>query len=56
MKKDDAAVAVYNSHAEAERAVQDLQRGGYDMKKLSIVAKDYHTDEHVIGYTTPATV
>jgi len=26
------------------------------MKKLSIVAKDYHTDEHVIGYTTPATV
>ena len=50
MKKDDAAVAVYNSHAEAERAVQDLQRGGYDMKKLSIVAKDYHTDEHVVGY------
>ncbi|HLO19164.1 MAG TPA: hypothetical protein VK192_01560, partial [Sphingomicrobium sp.] len=27
-----------------------LQRSGFDMKKLSIVGKDYHTEEHVVGY------
>jgi uncharacterized membrane protein len=50
MTKEDAIVAVYNNHAEAENAVQQLQRGGFDMKKLSIVGKDYHTEEHVVGY------
>jgi hypothetical protein len=50
MNKENAAVAVYNTHGEAEEAVQQLQRAGYDMKKLSIVGKDYHTEEHVVGY------
>jgi len=27
-----------------------VQTTGFDMKKLSIVGKDYHTDEHVVGY------
>jgi hypothetical protein len=50
MARENAVVAVYNNHAEAEDAVQQLQRSGFDMKKLSIVGKDYHTDEHVVGY------
>jgi len=50
MAQDDAIVAVYPTHAEAEEAVQELQRAGFDMKKLSIVGKDYHTEEHVVGY------
>jgi uncharacterized membrane protein len=50
MTKENAVVAVYNSHSEAEEAVQKLQRGGLDMKKLSIVGKDYHTEERVVGY------
>jgi len=45
-----AVVAVYNTHSEAEAGVKELQRGGFDMKKLSIVGKDYHTDEQVVGY------
>ena len=28
----------------------ELQKAGYQMKKLSIVGRDYHTDEHVVGY------
>jgi hypothetical protein len=43
-------VAVYDSHLLAEEAVKALQHHGYDMTKLSIVGKDYHTDEHVVGY------
>lgn len=46
----DAIVAVYQTHLEAERAVQELRRSGFDMTKLSIVGKDYHTDEHVVGF------
>ena len=45
-----AVVAVYNTHAEAEAGVKELQKGGFDTKKLSIVGKDYHTEEHVVGY------
>jgi uncharacterized membrane protein len=50
MSENNAVVGVYNSHTEAEAAVKELQRSGFDMKKLSIVGKDYHTEEHVIGY------
>ena len=48
--KNNAVVAIYKSHGEAEAAIKELQRSGFDMKKLSIVGRDYHTDEHVVGY------
>ena len=44
------AVAIYNTHSEADAAVRTLQHAGFDMKKISIVGKDYHTEEHAIGY------
>jgi hypothetical protein len=50
MTKNSAIVAIYKSHSEAEIAVKELQRSGFDMKKLSIVGRDYHTDENVVGY------
>ncbi len=50
MTKTDIAVAVYNFHTQAEDAVKALQRAGFDMKKISIIGKDYETDEHVVGF------
>lgn len=50
MNKDQSLVAIYPTHIEAEMAIQKLQQSGFDMKKLSIVGRDYHTDEHVVGY------
>jgi uncharacterized membrane protein len=50
MTKTNSVVAIYDTHSEAEEAVKDLQRSGFDMKKLSIVGKDYHPEEHVTGY------
>jgi len=50
MADKNAAVAVYKSHTDAEAAIKALQKSGFDMKKLSIVGKDYHTDESVVGY------
>jgi uncharacterized membrane protein len=50
MTNDTAAIAIYDTHRAAEDAVKDLQRAGFDMKKLSIVGKDYHSEEQVVGY------
>jgi hypothetical protein len=50
MSTEDSVVAVYQTHAEADQAVKDLQSDGIDMRKLSIVGKGYHTDEQVVGY------
>ncbi len=50
MSKVDSAVAVFHSHADAEQAVKTLQSAGIDMHSISIAAKDFHTDEHVVGY------
>jgi hypothetical protein len=45
-----SAVAIYNTHTDAEAAVKELQDSGIDMKLLSIVGKDYRTEDHVVGY------
>lgn len=50
MSELNTTVAIYDTHTEAESAVKELQRAGFDMKKLSIVGRDYHTEEHVVGY------
>jgi uncharacterized membrane protein len=50
MTETNSVVAIYETHSQAEEAVKELQRSGFDMKKMSIVGKDYHTDEHVVGY------
>ena len=50
MTKNNCAVAVFKLHSDAEAAIKELERAGFDMKKLSIIGRDYHTDEHVVGY------
>ena len=50
MPGTNAVVAIYDSHTQAEAAVKELQKSGFDMKKLSIVGRDYHTEEQVVGY------
>src|ERR1700685_1270294 len=50
MSETNSVVAIYGTHSQAEEAVKELQKSGFDMKKMSIVGKDYHTDEHVVGY------
>ena len=47
-----AVIAVYGTHDAAQRAIRELQQSGFDMQKLSIVGKDYHSEEDVVGYYT----
>lgn len=48
--KHNSVVATYPSHLAAEAAIKELQKSGFDMKTLSIIGRDYHTDEQVVGY------
>jgi hypothetical protein len=48
--KDNSVVAVFDDHAGAETAIKQLQHAGIPMNRLSVVGKDFHTEEHVIGY------
>jgi hypothetical protein len=41
---------VFNTHNEAEEAIQALNRSGFDVKKLSLVGKGYHSEEHPVGF------
>ena len=50
MTKNNSVVAIFKSHTGTETAVKELQQAGFDMKKLSIVGRDYHTEENVVGY------
>jgi len=46
----DAVLAVYQTRAEAEAAIKALQHASFDMRKLSIIGRDYHTEDDVLGY------
>jgi uncharacterized membrane protein len=50
MSDKNAVVGIYKNHTDAEEAVKRLEKNDFDMKKLSVVGKDYHTEEDVVGY------
>jgi len=50
MSNQQSVIGIYNTHTEAEAAVKELQKSGFDMKKLSVVGKDYHTEENIVGF------
>jgi hypothetical protein len=52
MNEQSNVVAVYNSHTQAEEALQKLSAASFDIKKVSIIGKGYHSEENVVGYYT----
>lgn len=43
---------IFDSHVKADDAIQSLARAGFDVTKLSLVGKGYHTLEHPVGFYT----
>jgi hypothetical protein len=52
MSELESPAYVFNTHAEAEDAVRSLDRSGFDVKKLSLVGKGFHSEEHPVGFYT----
>jgi len=50
MHTQTAPVYIYNTHVEAEEAIQSLSRAGFDVTKLSLIGKGYHSEEHPLGF------
>ena len=52
MSIPDSAFFVFDTHAAAEEAIRTLGQSGFDMKKLSLVGKGYHSEEKPMGFYT----
>jgi hypothetical protein len=50
MPDTNHVIAIYNKHTDAEEAVAQLNEASFDIKKISIIGRDYHTEEKVVGY------
>jgi hypothetical protein len=50
--KEDSVVAIYAKHSDAENAINQLKKSSFDIKKLAIIGKGYHTEDDVVGYYT----
>jgi len=46
----NVTVGIYSSHESAEAAIRELEKSGFDMKQLSIIGKDYHTEKQALGF------
>jgi len=52
MQSEHSEIYVFNSHNDADDAIRALGTSGFDVKKLSLVGKGYHSEEHPIGFYT----
>ena len=52
MSENKALVAICAGHAQAERAILELKRLGFDVKNLSVFGKAYASEEEFVGLYT----
>lgn len=48
--QQNAVVAIFKRHQDAEEAVRKLANGGFDMTHFSIVGQGFHSEEKVVGF------
>jgi hypothetical protein len=44
-----SAVAVFSDHSGAENAIRTLKNSGFDITKLSVLGKDFPSEDNVVG-------
>lgn len=49
-EEKNSVVAVFGQHSAAEQAIKELKSAKFDIKKLSIIGRDYHTEDNVVGF------
>lgn len=49
-EEKNSVVAVFGQHLAAEQAIKQLKNANYDIKKLSIIGKEYQTEDNVVGF------
>src|SRR5579862_4683226 len=49
-EEQTSVVAVFGQNSAAEKAIKELKDGGFDIKKLAVVGRDYQTESDVVGF------
>lgn len=49
-ESENAAVAVFKSHALADAAIKELAAAEFDVRKISIIGRGLHSEEHIAGF------
>ena len=52
MTHPDSLFFIFDTHTAAEEAIRKLGHSGFDMRKLSLVGKGYHSEERPMGFYT----
>ncbi|WP_218509136.1 DUF1269 domain-containing protein [Variovorax sp. dw_308] len=54
MITDISPAYIFETRVQAEDAIHALSESGFDVKKLSLVGRGYHSEEHPMGFYTVA--
>jgi hypothetical protein len=54
MNTDHSPAWIFDTRTQAEDAIHALSTSGFDVKKLSLVGRGYHSEEHPMGFYTVA--
>ncbi|SFH60967.1 hypothetical protein SAMN04515618_10166 [Collimonas sp. OK307] len=52
MKKEHSPAYIFGTHDAAEKAIRSLGQAGFDVRKLSLLGRGYHSEEHPVGFRT----
>ena len=52
MEKADLPIYVFGTHLQAQEAIKKLNNANFDVKKLSLIGKGYHSEEKPVGFYT----
>lgn len=50
MNDEESLLWVASTHAQADTAIRALHQAGIDLRKLSLIGKGYHSEEHPLGF------
>jgi hypothetical protein len=50
LREMNSIVAIYETPVDAIEGVSDLRKTGFDMTKVSLVAKESRPEDHIVGY------
>jgi hypothetical protein len=50
--EEKSLVAIFGEHSGAENAIREVKKSGFDIKRLSIVGRDFQSEDNVVGFYT----
>jgi hypothetical protein len=52
MSDKNSVASIFANQDQAEAAIKTLKAGGINLKRMSLVGRGFHSEQHVVGYNT----